>query len=81
MDADEKIDQILKEVGKINRGLYGDADNKVPGLMQEHYQLKNDFEKLNEKDKKRTWVFMGASAVISFISPFLWNWIKTKLGL
>jgi Zn-dependent membrane protease YugP len=78
---ESKLDRILKEVGDINRGLYGDHKNKVKGLMQEHYELKEQVVKLKETDKKRTWVVFGFTSAIGFSAPFVWAMVKKYFGL
>lgn len=77
MSQEQKIDQILNQLEKMNRGLYGDADNKMPGLMQRHYELKEDVDKLKEKDKRRQWILYGGSSVIGFLAPIVWQWLKS----
>lgn len=74
---DDKLDKILKQVESINRGLYGDAVNKVPGLMQQHYELDAKVDKLQESEKKRTWMAGG----VSLTFPLVVMWLKDKLGL
>lgn len=69
---DDKLDKILKEIGKINRGLYGDAENKVPGLMQNHYELKEDVVKLKEGKKKLYWMVGGFVAAVEAFY-FIWK--------
>jgi Zn-dependent membrane protease YugP len=74
---DSKLDQILSEIGKINRGLYGDPVNKVSGLMQDHYEMKAEVVKLKDSEKKRAWMAAGVSITL----PVIIVWLKQKLGL
>jgi hypothetical protein len=72
MTSEEKLDKILSEVDQIKRGLYGDAVNKVPGLMQDHYELKTDVKKLKDGRKKIMWVSAGFIAAVQAI----WFYLK-----
>lgn len=74
---EDKLDKLIKMVDKMNRGLYGDADNKVPGLMQAHYELHSDVVKLKENEKKKAWMAAGTSVTL----PLIVMWFKEKLGL
>jgi hypothetical protein len=76
MSQEQKIDQILSQLEKMNRGLYGDSDNKMPGLMQRHYELKEDVDKLKEKEKRRQWIVYGGTTVLGFTAPAIIDWIK-----
>lgn len=75
-EQEDKLQLILDEVAKINRGLYGDPVNKVPGMMQSHYDLKAEFDLEKENRKKRTWMIAGFSSAASFSLPVLWEWFK-----
>lgn len=75
-DEDHRLDKILTEVEKINRGLYGDPENKVKGLMQEHYELKDDVQKIKENEKKKAWFIAAFSSGASFGLPYLWELVK-----
>jgi hypothetical protein len=76
-EEDDKLDHIIRKIDKINLGLYGDADNKIPGLMQGHYELKEDVHKLKEFKKKATWVSLGLSTAWPAIVYFF----KSKFNL
>jgi hypothetical protein len=73
-DEDDKLDKILEEMAKMNRGLYGDPHNKVPGLMQSHFELKDQVEKINEFKKKATWTFAGLTTAAPFIAAEVRKW-------
>lgn len=75
-EENNKLDKIYEAVEKINRGLYGDADNKVPGLMQSHYELRDDVNKLKDDKKKQRWIIAGISVtvpVIVHLAKELWR--------
>lgn len=76
-EENNKLDKIYEAVEKINRGLYGDADNKVPGLMQSHYELRDDVNKLKDDKKKQRWIIAGVSITV----PVIIHLLKEKLGL
>jgi hypothetical protein len=83
-DQDDKLDRILnkldeqgEEIMKMNRGLYGDPHNKVPGLMQGHYELKTDVDKIKEFKKKATWTFAGLTTA----APFIIAEVRKLLGI
>lgn len=74
-----KLDKLIgmvktmsAEVDTIKRGVYGDAANRVPGLIdtdrEQHLRLKS----LEETRKKALWAFGGAFGVFEG----LWHWLK-----
>jgi hypothetical protein len=77
----DKLDRLIDQVEKMNRGLYGDAENKVPGLMQSHYEVKADVLAMKENQKKRVWMIAGFSSAASLTLPALLEWIKKTFGL
>jgi hypothetical protein len=88
MSAEEQTDlkrllSIMEEIGEkvesIDRGLYGDDKNKVPGLMQKQLQVEDRVKVLEDKDKKRVWMVAGFSSAAGLGIPSLLDWIK-KLG-
>lgn len=59
MTPSQKLDTILshlkkqgEDIDRINRGLYGDPDNKTPGLIERQLQDEQRLKKL-EDDRKR----------------------------
>jgi hypothetical protein len=76
-EEDDKLDIIIRQVQKINLGLYGDEDNKIVGMMQKHYELEADVKNLKDTKKWATAWIAGFSVAMSFIG----SWIKSKLGL
>lgn len=76
-----KVEAISDHVESIDRGLYGDPKNKVPGLMQQLYETKEEVQVLKDKDKKRTWMIAGFSSAASLTLPVLWEWVKKHFGL
>jgi hypothetical protein len=75
----QKMEEIGDKVESIDRGLYGDAKNKVVGLMQKQFEVEDRVKVLEDKDKKRVWMVAGFSSAASFTLPMLWDWFK-KLG-
>jgi hypothetical protein len=75
----QKMEEIGDKVESIDRGLYGDAKNKVVGLMQKQFEVEDRVKVLEDKDKKRMWIAAGFSSAITLVVPVVWDWIK-KLG-
>lgn len=73
---EDKLDRLIDQVEKLNRGLYGDAENKQKGLMQVVYDNVEDVRKLKEMNQKKTWMIAGFSSAASLVLPMLWEWIK-----
>jgi hypothetical protein len=78
--AEEKIDRLIDQVEKMNRGLYGDPENKQKGLMQVVYDNVDEVKQLKEKDQRRTWMIAGFSSAASLTLPVLWEWAKKIFG-
>jgi hypothetical protein len=77
MNQEEKIDKILTHVEKLNRGMYGDPDNGVPGLIKENQDQEVRLKAVEENQKKvKYWI-----AGFSFAVPSLLYFVKEKLGL
>jgi hypothetical protein len=75
----QKMEEIGDKVESIDRGLYGDAKNKVAGLMQKQFEVEDRVKVLEDKDKKRMWMVAGFSSAAGLGIPSLLDWIK-KLG-
>lgn len=83
MTTDEKIDQILKlceqhgrDIERINRGLYGDPDNKTPGLIERQFEDESRLNALEERNDRQKWWTGGAVAALTLIFSLMWNWVK-----
>ncbi len=78
-----KLDLVLKEVDIIKRGVYGDEDNDVPGLIdhqRDHLSKILDLQrgqKQYEEDKKRVlWIGAGVIAFLQLAIHSVVEWIK-----
>jgi len=74
----DKLDDLMKEVQSIKRGVYGDKDNGVNGLIhhqRDHLQRLIDLE---ESKKKAIWFGSGAIVVLTGIWHFLIEWLKNR---
>ena len=74
----DKLDDLMKEVQSIKRGVYGDKDNGVNGLIhhqRDHLQRLIDLE---ESKKKAIWFGSGAIVVLTGIWHFLIEWLKSR---
>jgi hypothetical protein len=78
---EDRIDKLIEQVEKMNRGLYGDEENKQKGLMQVVYENVDDVKQLKEKAQRRTWMIAGASSTGSLLLPVVWEWMKKTFGL
>lgn len=75
MNSDEKLDKILEQVEKINRGVYGDKDNGVKGLIKENQDQEERIKSLEDTRKHaKYWVggvTVAGSAVVVFVKEKL----------
>lgn len=63
MDATEAFQEsMLKKVEKMERGMYGEADNLTPGFGSRIFTLEQKVKKLFADRKKVIWV--GSTAVV-----------------
>lgn len=83
MTSEEKIDCILKlcekqgkDIERINRGLYGDPDNKLPGLIDRQISDETRIKNLEQHNDRQKWWTGGAIAAFTVAGTLLWNWIK-----
>lgn len=77
MNSDEKLDKILWHVEKLNRGVYGDPDNGVKGLIKENQDQEERIKSLEDTRKHAKYWVGGFSVAGSTVAVF----IKEKLGL
>lgn len=71
MTSEEKLDACLrhletqgKAIDRINRGLYGDPDNKLPGLIDRQISDETRIHKLELHNDRQKWYAGGIFAVI-----------------
>lgn len=81
--ADEKLDQILtgmkdmaEEVHKIRRGMYGDPENNVDGLIRISANQDKRIRSLEDTRKKALWVGGSLLAIIEGGWHGLKEWLK-----
>lgn len=74
MTSDEKIDAILKlcetqgkNIDRINRGLYGDPDNKLPGLIDRQISDEDRIRRLERHNDRQKW-YLGGIGVAFMIA-------------
>lgn len=89
MSLEDKVDSLVRTLGEvqgdlksvktdchtIKRGMYGDKDNLVIGLMQRQLQDEIDIKKLKDNWKKVAWLTIG----FTFAIELIWIAIKTVL--
>lgn len=68
---DEHSSHVREELATIKRGVYGDPDNKVPGLMDRQLEDERrikviEDERKAEAVKKKTILWIGGSIVAAF---------------
>lgn len=83
MTTDEKLDTCLKllekqgkDIERINRGLYGDPDNKLHGLIDRQIRDEKRIHDLEQNNDRRKWWTGGVIAALTLVFSFLWQWIK-----
>lgn len=83
MTSEEKIDAILKHcehqsksIERLERGMYGDKDNKLPGLIDRQLSDEDRIEKLEQHNDRQKWWTGGVVAALTLVFSFLWNWFK-----
>jgi len=80
MEKDELIlilKRIETEVHTIKRGVYGDKDNDVKGLIQTDREQEMRIKSLEDTKKQAIWFGGGALIIIELV----WQFIKGKLDL
>lgn len=77
MSQDEKLDKILSKVEKIDRGMYGDPDNGVPGLIKDNQDQEERILALEDSQKKVKYWIAGFSVTV----PALIAFIKQRFGM
>jgi hypothetical protein len=80
----DKLDKVLsmlhdhsEDLETIKRGIYGDKQNGVPGLLQENKDQEERIKKLEELKKKGTYMVAG----VTLAWPVIWHHIKQYFGL
>lgn len=58
---------IMQDIGSINRAIYGDEKNHVPGLLQRQLQDEKNIEELKMTKKRVVWGLAGAITVFEII--------------
>jgi hypothetical protein len=59
---------VKSDCHTIKRGLYGDKDNLVLGLMQRQLNDEIEIRKLKDRWKKVTWITVGVVGTIEVVS-------------
>lgn len=80
MEKDELIlilKRIEAEVHTIKRGVYGDKDNDVKGLIQTDREQDARIRSLEDTKKQALWFGGGAIVIIELI----WLVVKEKINL
>jgi hypothetical protein len=87
-DAEDKIDTILEHVKKLSRGMYGDPDNGLKGLIKENQEQESRLNALETKventekfQKDLKWWIGKIAAGVSVAVGVVWTLIKQRLGL
>lgn len=76
MNLEDKIDHIMKKVDKIDRGMYGDTDNKTPGLIDRQIKDEQDISDLKKEREKLKYWLTGFAAAVSMILTAAWHLLK-----
>jgi len=83
MEIDEKaiysrLNDIMVEVETIKRGVYGDEDNEVKGLIHHHRDHLDRIMHLEDTKKKAIWFGSGAIVFLQAGWHFLLEWLRNK---
>lgn len=69
-----------RDIERINRGLYGDSDNKLPGLIERQIEDERRIDKLEKHHERQKWYLggIGVSALVAweFISDHIKSFFK-----
>jgi hypothetical protein len=69
---EKSIKELATETAEIKRGVYGDAKNQVPGLIQTDRNQDERLTSLENTRSKFIWWTAGALAAVEGV----WHWIK-----
>lgn len=83
MTSEEKIDCILKlcekqgkDIERINRGLYGDPDNKLPGLIDRQISDEGRIQKLETHNDRQKWYLGGIGVALMIAWEVIGDFFK-----
>jgi hypothetical protein len=76
MSTDEKIDHIMRKVDKIDRGVYGDPDNGVDGLIKENKDQEKRLKSLEDDGRKQKWMVAGFSFSVPVVVTLVREWLS-----
>lgn len=74
---DNKLDQILGHLQKLNRGMYGDPDNGVKGLIKDNLDQEVRLKAVEDTQKKVKYWIAGFTVTV----PVIIHFVKERLGL
>lgn len=73
------LKEIKSEVRTIRLGLYGDKDNKIPGLIDRQERDEQKFKEVDKRldriEQKQYKVFVWGGAILAGVN-IAWNFIK-----
>jgi len=70
----KEVAGLAKEVNTVKRGVYGDEENGIKGLIHTNHEQQKDIDSLKETRKKGMWIFSGALMALQG----LWHLITSK---
>lgn len=83
MTSEEKLDACLrhletqgKAIDKINRGLYGDPDNKLPGLIDRQITDETRILKLERHNDRQKWYLGGIGVAVMIAWEMVGDFFK-----
>ena len=81
---DEHCSYVKTELATIKRGVYGDPDNKVPGLMDRQVEDERRITALEEEQKKQRiqkktamWVLGIVATAVQAVGITIYEFIKS----
>ena len=70
-------DHFMREISTIKRGIYGDEENMVKGLIEIDREQHDRIRSLEQSKNKVYW--FGSGFVLSW--PLIYEFVKKNLGL
>lgn len=72
----QKLEAQDKKLDSIHRGVYGDPENKVLGLIDRQESDERRIKTLEDDKKKAIWIGTGFVAAMQAIGMTLWEFFK-----
>ena len=77
---EDKLDKIIAKLETIERGVYGDPQNQVPGLIETDRSQDKRITALEDQNKKQKYTIAGIGLASGIGFPYFIEWVKKHLG-